>query len=97
MEPNKPLTELSKRISQPKTFQTRFGDIVDDLGDDLEKVQLIIAELAKIEEPVDRSKVKPSIDGRIHFADILKADEERAFDVLRRCREIAAGKKDCAE
>ena len=53
------------------------------------KAQRIVAELAKIEKPIDKSEVKPSIDGRVHFADILKAEEERAFEVLRNCRAIA--------
>lgn len=55
----------------------------------LNKIKRIIAELVKIEKPIDRSKVRPSIDGMVHLSDIVKADKERCLEVMRNCRAIA--------
>lgn len=87
------LSELAERLASNEVRIVEGDEFPIHLSKnailDFRKARLIIAELAKIEKPIDKSEVKPSIDGRVHFADILKADEERAFEVLRNCRSIA--------
>lgn len=91
------LAELAEKLSVDADVVSAYKDELGEgegtighlMQDDIRKAGRIVAELAKIEKPIDKSEVKPSIDGRVHFADILKADEERAFEVLRNCRSIA--------
>lgn len=87
------LAELSERLASNEVRFVEGDEFPIHLSKnailDFRKARRIIAELAKIEKPIDKSEVKPSIDGRVHLADILKADEERAFEVLRNCRSIA--------
>ena len=48
------------------------------------KAQRIVAELAKVEKPIDRRTV-----GMTHLADMLDADKNRAVEIVRNCRVIA--------
>ena len=50
----------------------------------IRKAKRIIAELAKVEKPIDRRTV-----GMTHLADILDADKNRAVEIVRNCRAIA--------
>lgn len=58
------------------------------------KAQMIIEELSKEWSPIDRGTVSPSADGMVHFADMLKAADERRINLLLKCLDIAEGKCD---
>ena len=83
--------DLYKLADDFDTFLAHLPCFVEkDDEEMLEKVTLILRELARIETPLDRNALKPGADGRVHFADIVRANGDMAFEVLRNCREIAS-------
>lgn len=52
-----------------------------------EKAQRIVAELAKVEKPIEPSHIKAG--GIVHLSEMLEADKNRAVEIVRNCRAIA--------
>lgn len=85
MENTNALAELADEIQSIVTF-IYYGSgkcgVVE--ARKIAKAQRIVAELAKVEKPIDRRTV-----GITHIADILEADKNRAVEIVRNCRAIA--------
>lgn len=53
------------------------------------KACCIIAELSREFEPIDENSVEPSVDGRKHLTDFIKACDNRRCEIMIKCRAIA--------
>lgn len=79
------LAELAERLTPKEVLNIEGKAVARDVDfDALVKAQRIVAELAKVENPIVLRTV-----GMTHIADILEADKNRAVEIVRNCRMIA--------
>lgn len=74
------MVELAERLEVEAKFAQENGRN----GRPIYNASRIVAELAKVENPIDIRTV-----GMTHLADILESDKKRAVEIVRNCRIIA--------
>lgn len=86
------LAELAERLEQIAEVEREsavfHGDPLN-ASNDIYTAQRIIAELAKVEQPIPLARCHGKTF--THLADILEADRNRAVEIVRNCRIIAMG------
>lgn len=84
------LAELARELASLIPKDKDIRELDQRRWNAVDKAQRIVAELAKVEKPIDLRTV-----GMTHLADLLEADKNRAVEIVRNCRAIAEEEVRC--